>query len=86
MFVVSDARIRYHRPARLDDELLVTASREETGRASMTLKQQVFLKAEPADEPAVLLCEGTVRIGWVSAASLQPMRIPACILDSLKSG
>ena len=87
MFVVSDARIRYHRPARLDDELVVTASREETGRASMTLKQQVFLKADPADaSPAVLLCEGTVRIGWVSAASLQPMRIPACILDSLKSG
>ena len=36
MFVVSEARLRYHQVARLDDELLVTAWPEELGRASMT--------------------------------------------------
>ena len=30
MFVVSDAQLRYHRPARLDDELIVTAQLQES--------------------------------------------------------
>ena len=86
MFVVTETSIRYHRPARLDDELIVTASRAETGRASMIIKQQALLKTEHADgQSATLLCEGTIRIGWVHGASLQPRRIPASILDSLKT-
>ncbi|MEO7399572.1 MAG: tol-pal system-associated acyl-CoA thioesterase [Polaromonas sp.] len=87
IFVVAETSIRYHRPARLDDELIVTASLVETGRASMIIKQQALLKSEqPGVLPARLLCEGTIRIGWVHSASLQPMRIPASILDSLKTG
>ncbi|MEP6964827.1 MAG: tol-pal system-associated acyl-CoA thioesterase [Polaromonas sp.] len=87
MFVVIETSIRYHRPARLDDELIVTATQIETGRASMIIGQQALLKSE---QPGVLaprlLCEGTIRIGWVHGASLQPKRIPASILDSLKNG
>ena len=86
MFVVAETNIRYHRPARLDDELIVTASLIEIGRASMIIKQQALLKSEQPGLPtAHLLCEGTIRIGWVHSASLQPMRIPAAILDSLKT-
>ena len=86
MFVVTETSIRYLRPARLDDELIVTASLIETGRASMIIKQQALLKTEQKDpSSATLLCEGTIRIGWVHGASLQPKRIPACILDSLKT-
>ena len=86
MFVVTDATLRYHRPARLDDELVVTASMIEIGRASMTIKQQALLKSEHAEHrPATLLCEGLIRIGWVHGASLQLQRIPASILDSLKN-
>ena len=86
MFVVTETSIRYLRPARLDDELMVTASLIETGRASMIIKQQALLKTEQKDLlSATLLCEGTIRIGWVHGASLKPKRIPACILDSLKT-
>ncbi|MEO6320103.1 MAG: tol-pal system-associated acyl-CoA thioesterase [Polaromonas sp.] len=86
MFVVSETSIRYHRPARLDDELTVTASMMETGRASMIIKQQVLLKTEQTDSrTTTLLCECTVRIGWVHGDSLQPMRIPASVLDILKT-
>jgi acyl-CoA thioester hydrolase len=86
MFVVTDATIRYQRPARLDDELVVTASLVETGRASMVVKQQALLKSRQGDAPMTsLLCEGTIRIGWVHGASLQPRRIPAALLDSLKN-
>ncbi|ABM38220.1 thioesterase superfamily protein [Polaromonas naphthalenivorans CJ2] len=86
MFVVTETAIRYHRPARLDDELIVTASMIETGRASLIVKHKALLKTEqPGEHPATLLCEGTIRIGWVHGASLQPRRIPASILDSLKT-
>ena len=81
MFVVSEARLRYHQPARLDDELFVTARPLETGRVSMTIEQQVRLKTAAGD---TLLCEGSIRIGWVDAASMKPARIPQSVLDALK--
>ena len=87
LFVVTEATLRYHRPARLDDELIVTARMIETGRASMTVKQQALLKAErDGAAQATLLCEATVRIGWVDGASMQARRIPTSILDRLKNG
>lgn len=81
MFVVSETAIKYHRPARLDDELLVTAKLQESGRASITIAQQAWRKTDSAPE---LLCEGSIRIGWVSAASMKPERIPSSILEALK--
>jgi len=118
MFVVTETSVRYLRPARLDDELIVTASLVEKGRASLIIAQQTLLKSEhserSAENPgedqfsdgpppgklapsggsvlhevksvgATLLCEGTIRIGWVEAASLKPARIPANILDHLEA-
>ena len=79
MFVVSAASLRYLRAARLDDELLVTANLQEAGRVSMTIAQAARDKATGA-----LLCDGTVRIGWVDAATLKPARIPSNILEALK--
>ena len=87
IFVVTETTLRYHRPARLDDELIVTTRMIETGRASMLLQQQALLKTEHAGvSQATLLCEGTVRIGWVDSAGLRPRRIPSFILDRLKNG
>jgi len=118
MFVVTETSIRYLRPARLDDELIVTATLIEKGRASLIIGQQALLKSERTDLSlenscknqffdgpplgklapsggsvlrvaksvgATLLCEGTIRIGWVDAASLKPARIPATILDRLEA-
>ena len=79
IFVVGETSVRYHKPARLDDELLVTATALETGRASLIIAQQALEARDRA-----LLCEGTIRIGWVDAASLKPARIPAAILEALE--
>ena len=93
IFVVGETSVRYHRAARLDDELLVTARVEEMGRASLTIVQQAFLRDGSAVPGAAgssnaragaLLCEGTIRIGWVEATNLKPARIPATILEALK--
>jgi len=85
MFVVVETQVKYHRPARLDDELLVTANLSELGQASMTILQQVLSKNEqtPAS-PVELLCTGSIRIGWVDAATLKPAKIPNNILETLK--
>ena len=81
MFVVSDAQLRYHRVARLDDELLVTARPQELGRASLTMKQQAWQKTGSEN---ILLCEASIRIGWVDALNYKPARMPADLLEILK--
>jgi len=78
MFIVSETSVRYLAPARLDDELSVTAGLEAGGRASLIIAQQ-------ARRGDTLLCEGTIRIGWVDAATLRPARIPQSILDVLET-
>ena len=87
MFVVIETSAKYRRAARLDDELIVTASLIELGRASMIIGQQALLKSEhaPGQTPAVLLCEGRIRIGWVDAQALRPARIPDSIVSRLKT-
>ena len=80
IFVVSDTQVRYLNPARLDDELLVTAQALEIGRASLTIRQRAV--RHTAGRP-LLLCEGSIRIGWVDAASHRPARIPLTVLEAL---
>ena len=88
MFVVSETTLKYHRPSRLDDRLLVTATLVENRSASLVIAQRVLLQTESAavapPSAGLLLCEGTVRIGWVDAASLRPARIPAQITGALE--
>jgi len=76
MFVVSETQVKYHRPAQLDDLLRVTARLAEPGRASLVIAQEAW-------RDGVLLCEGTIRIGWVEAERLRPARIPSVILERL---
>ncbi len=81
MFVVSDAQLRYHRVARLDDELRVTAWPQEFGRASLTIEQQAWQKTGSEN---ILLCEASIRIGWVDALNYKPARMPPELLEILK--
>ena len=79
MFIVGETSVRYHRPARLDDELLVTANIEEMGRASLIIAQQALERNSRS-----LLCDGSIRIGWVDAGTLKPARIPPTLLETLQ--
>jgi acyl-CoA thioester hydrolase len=81
VFVVTDTRVRYLKPARLDDLLSVTVALEHAGRAMMTIAQQAWRSTpERGDE---LLAEGTIRIGCVNAGTFRPQRIPNAIAASL---
>lgn len=78
MFIVSETRVRYHRPARLDDLLRVTVQLGTPGRASMEIAQQAW-------RDGVLLAEGEIRIGCVGAQDFRPARIPDFILQAIAS-
>ena len=80
MFVVTHTSLRYLLPARLDDVIQVSAQLQEKGRASLSLEQQATRHDGPG---ASLLCAGSIRIGWVDAASMRPARIPPSLLDLL---
>jgi acyl-CoA thioester hydrolase len=81
IFVVAETSVRYLRPARLDDRLRVTASLQELARASLVISQDAF-----DDTSGALLAQGTIRIGWVDAATLRPARIPRMIMQALGQG
>jgi acyl-CoA thioester hydrolase len=83
MFVVSSTEMRYHRPARLDDLLHVTAQIQDLGRVTLTLQQQAWQTT--AGQPTTLLCEGTIRIGWVDTATMRPSRVPASVIEALRT-
>jgi acyl-CoA thioester hydrolase len=80
MFVVTHSDLRYLRPARLDDLLSVTARLLEVRRASLTIEQQVLCSPAESDFAPALLCEGSIRVGWVDPQSMRPQRIPAELL------
>ncbi len=79
VFVVRSSSARYHAPARLDDELQVSADVVDIRRASLTFKQQVRL----AD--GRLLCDGQAQIACVGTQNLNPQAIPTALREALRS-
>ena len=73
IFVVTETRVRYLKPARLDDELLITVEPIELGRARMLVSQQAW-------RGDTLLCEGDIAIACVDRGTFRPRRIPNDIL------
>lgn len=74
LFVVHSAEARYRAPAKLDDELFVTAEVIELNRASLRFRQQVRRVTDK-----VLLCEGQFVVACVRADSLKPRAIPEAL-------
>ncbi|MWV17079.1 tol-pal system-associated acyl-CoA thioesterase [Pseudomonas sp. L-22-4S-12] len=74
LFVVHSAEARYFAPAKLDDELFVTADVIELNRASLRFRQQVRRVTDKA-----LLCEGQFVVACVRADSLKPRAIPEAL-------
>ena len=74
LFVVHSAEARYHAPARLDDELLISAAVTELNRASLRFRQQVRRATDNA-----LLCEGQFLVACVRTNSLKPRAIPEAL-------
>ena len=79
VFVVKRCGIDYHAPARLDDELNITAVVERVGRASVQFQQQAWrMNGEQR-----LLCAAQVQVVCVDGASFRPCPIPENVLQSI---
>lgn len=86
IFVVSDVQLKYLRPARLDDQLLVSAQLSEMGRSSFTLRQDArLLPTQDSHGDPAILCNGVVRIGWVDGQTMKPARIPPAVQQALQN-
>ena len=70
-YVVQRMALHYAVPARLEDQLLVTAEPVAYGRVWMDFKQRVW-RAEDRQ----LLCEADVRVACVALDSGRPRRLP----------
>ena len=78
-YAVAEANIRYLRPARLDDSLVVQTRCVELGAASVRLAQSIF--RGPVFRGDDLLVEFSVRVGFISPDG-RPRRQPAAWRDA----
>jgi acyl-CoA thioester hydrolase len=79
-FVVVEANIRYHRPARFDDVLVVSVALEELRGASLALAQDV----RRGDDTRELLISARIRAACLDADSLRPRPLPRALVAILK--
>lgn len=75
VFAVVSLSIEYRKPARLDDELIITCEPRLEGAATLVFAQQIYREAGQAEAPS-LLVEASVRVACVDAQTLRPKRLP----------
>jgi acyl-CoA thioester hydrolase len=74
VFTVVSLNIEYRRPAKLDDELVITCEPAVEGAASIGFVQRIYRgEALVKDQ---LLVEASVRVACVDARTLRPKRLP----------
>jgi acyl-CoA thioester hydrolase len=73
-YAVADLHIRYARPARLDDTMVIETRCAELGAASVRIVQRAT-RANGSDE-GELIAEQTARVGFIDPAG-RPRRQPA---------
>lgn len=76
MFVVTSLTTKYLRPAKLDEQLIVTATVIAAAKASLSFEQQVYHGNE-------VLCKAQVSLACVDKVTLKPKRIPEALLSVL---
>ncbi len=75
-FVVVEANIRYHRPARFDDELAVSVRLHEQKGASVVFQQEIRRGGE-------LLISATIRVACLASDGLRPRPLPQALTEQL---
>ncbi len=80
LFAVVSLNIEYRRPAKLDDELVITCEPAVEGAATIRFVQRIYrgtgatlTKDDPKDH---LIVDASVRVACVDARTLRPKRLP----------
>ena len=79
-FAVTAAEIKYLRPARLSDELEVTATLANFSNVGMSFNQNVLRLHDAGSE---LLVEGRIELACLDSVRFRPVRIPKPIREKL---
>ena len=80
IFVVTGTSAEFLVPARLNDEIVVTASLAGLTRATFDIEQNIYRD----DLDGELLLKGSVRAAYLDADTLRPKRVPADIFEETK--
>ena len=79
--LVQEVAMKYHSPAVLDDQIVVTAVLSRASRARFEMTQQVFRGS--ASKPGELLAEGSVKVACIDAQSKRPKGMPKSMFETL---
>ncbi len=77
LFVVRSVEMQFARPAKLSDDLSVSAQVLLSKKASMQLRQEVRRGAGESEE---LLVSAVVELAMVNSESFRPVRLPAFLI------
>jgi acyl-CoA thioester hydrolase len=79
IFTVIDLKVRYRRPARLDDLLWISCEPTRDGGATIAFGQRVWRERVGGE----LLLDGVARAACLDATTLKPRRLPPIVVEAL---
>ena len=75
IFVVAEVNAKFHAPARLSDDLVVTAGLAGLTRVAFDIEQKIYRNNTDGD----LLISGMVKAAYLDADTMRPKRVPSSI-------
>jgi len=81
IFVVAEVKTRFVAPARLNDELVVTAWLTNLTRVSFDIEQNIYR----GDIEGELLINSFVKAAYLDADTMRPKRIPSSLFGEQRS-
>jgi acyl-CoA thioester hydrolase len=81
IFVVAEVQARFAAPARLSDELIVTARLTNLTRVSFDIEQNIYRDSIHGE----LLISGNVKAAYMDADTMRPKRIPPSLFGNKRS-
>ena len=81
IFIVKNADINYHLPAKLDDSIKVNLKIKKIGKVIIIFFQEAW---KINDRNSKLVCSAIIKVGCINAISFRPAKIPPEILNIIK--
>jgi len=77
IFVVAEVQTKFHAPARLADDIVVTARLNEKTRVSFDIEQKIYRESTDGD----MLISGIIKAAYLDADTMRPQRIPSSLFE-----
>ncbi len=78
VFVVTEAQLHFKKPARFNDQLVISAAIAAHKKASFVFVQQVM-----RGQTRELLCSGTIKIACLDPDSFRPKALPSTLVKEI---